>query len=114
MTVYAFDLDGTLERPNMKNLANDLFMAGHDVYVISAARSSGPDRQAKLEKLTGLGVQFTELIMCIGDDVNRLGIMKGDKCRELGVSVMVEDDAQYAYDISKTSPSTDSLMIYTS
>jgi len=112
MSKYGFDLDGTLDNPNITQLARDLYEAGHSIYVISAAHMDTPTTEEKVQKLKDMGMDYTELIVVRDKNVDRLGLNKGVECERLGISVFFEDDAQYAYDIHAVSPDTTSLMIY--
>jgi hypothetical protein len=54
-----FDLDGTLDKPALRDLALALLAAGHEVHVISGCfleAGEWQDEQAKLEKLVRLGL----------------------------------------------------------
>lgn len=47
MTNYAFDIDGTLTIPAIKNLANDLYDAGHVICIITGGLRK-PDEEHKM------------------------------------------------------------------
>jgi hypothetical protein len=55
----AFDLDGTLDKPALRNLALSLLSAGHEVHIVSGCFLEAGDWQdetAKLDKLVRLGL----------------------------------------------------------
>jgi hypothetical protein len=58
MTV-GFDLDGTLDKPALRNLCNALLKAGHEVHIITGIFREAGDWQssgAKHDKLDALGI----------------------------------------------------------
>lgn len=97
MTAYGFDLDGTLTRPALAQLANDLYDAGHEVWVITGGLADSGEwtAEARRSRLTALGVRCTGIIRCISPDVRKIGVLKGEWCRELGAAVMLDDDRLY-------------------
>lgn len=97
MTAYGFDLDGTLDRPALAQLANDLYDAGHEVYVITGGLADAGEwsQQAREQKLAVLGVRCTGIIRCISADVRGIGALKGRQCARLGISVIIDDDLRY-------------------
>lgn len=59
MMKVGFDLDGTLDRLAMKDLALSLLSAGHEVFIVSGCFGEAgewQDETAKLEKLVRLGL----------------------------------------------------------
>jgi len=57
-----FDLDGTLDRKPVRDLAQALLSAGHEVYIISGCfleAGEWQDEQAKLEKLVRFGLAIS-------------------------------------------------------
>lgn len=97
MTAYGFDLDGTLDRPDLARLANDLFDAGHEVWVVTGGLADAGEwtQEARERKVAALGVRCTGIIRCISPDIGRVGALKGEWCRELGITVMLDDDCLY-------------------
>lgn len=97
MTAYGFDLDGTLDLPGIAQLANDLYDAGHQVYVITGGLADSgewtfPARKARLAEL---GIHYTEIIRCIDADINQMGRLKGEACARLGIAVLLDDSPGY-------------------
>lgn len=97
MTSYGFDLDGTLDRPALAQLANDLYDAGHEVYVVTGGLSDEGEwsAAAREQRLAALGVRCTAIVRCIDPDTWRIGALKGEACARLGISVLVDDSCHY-------------------
>jgi hypothetical protein len=97
MTAYAFDLDGTLDRPALAQLANDLHDAGHEVWVITGGLADTGEwtLEAREQKLAALGVRCAGIVRCINPDIRKLGALKGRECARLGITVMVDDSLPY-------------------
>lgn len=97
MTAYGFDLDGTLDRPALARLANDLHDAGHEVYVVTGGLGDTGEwtLPARERTLAALGVRYTAIMRCIDPDIRQLGLLKGEQCARLGIAVMVDDDRLY-------------------
>ena len=93
MTAYGFDLDGTLDQPALALLANDLYDAGHEVYVITGGLSDSGEwtLAAREDRLAALGVRCTDIIRCLDPDVRNIGALKGKACARLGITVMLDD-----------------------
>ena len=93
VTAYGFDLDGTLTRPALARLANDLHDAGHEVYVVTGGLADSGEwtLTAREQRLAELGVRYTAIIRCIDPDIARIGILKGEQCARLGIAVLVDD-----------------------
>lgn len=97
MTQYGFDLDGTLDIPSIAKLANDLYDAGHDIYIITGGFSDSgewtiSEREKKLAKL---GVQYTEIIRCLKPTFEEIGKEKGRVCKERKISLLFDDSDTY-------------------
>ena len=97
MTAYAFDLDGTLDRPGLAQMANDLYDAGHQVYVVTGGLAEVGEwtLEAREAKLAALGVRCTEIIRVIDPDIGQIGRLKGDACNRLGAAVLIDDAPSY-------------------
>jgi hypothetical protein len=97
MTVYAFDLDGTLDRPGLVRLANDLYDAGHDVYVVTGGLADMGEwtMQAREAKLTALGARYTQIVRVIDPDIGQIGRLKGEACDRLNAAILVDDAPAY-------------------
>jgi hypothetical protein len=97
MTAYGFDLDGTLDRPALARMANDLYDAGHEVYVVTGglADTGAWTLEARKRKLAALGVRYTRIVRCLDPDIRKLGAMKGTECSRLGIDVLLDDSRSY-------------------
>jgi hypothetical protein len=113
MTVYGFDLDGTLTRPEIRNLANDLFAAGHKVYVITGGLSDTGEwtKEARVKYLKHLGVNYTDIIRCLHPTWEGIAEMKGQACKRLGVQVMLDDMPVFLNGIRAVCPSAALLLV---
>jgi hypothetical protein len=105
MTAYGFDLDGTLDRPALARMANDLYDAGHEVYVVTGglAEAGAWTLEARKRKLAALGVRYTKIVRCIDPDIRKLGVMKGLECSRLGIDVLLDDSRLYLDGIAAVS-----------
>ena len=115
-----FDLDGTLDRFAVRDLALALLAAGHEVHIVSGCFLEAGDWQdetAKLEKLVRLGLaqvgptfgkfKFSEnLRIMILEAVSHiefdrdyrladLGLRKGAYLEKNGISLMFDDSELY-------------------
>lgn len=129
--IIGFDLDGTLDRPALKELCLALLEAGHEVHVITGVFPEAKDWQdeaAKFRKLQRLGVRFVRrgmekhypdekhVVVHILDAVPStftreyrlidLGLRKGALCEELGVTLFFDDSSTYCEMIPKMSGGT--------
>lgn len=102
---YGFDLDGTVSLPAIRDLANDLYDAGHDVYIITGGLADSGEwtMQARIDRLQEYGVRYTEIVRVLDPDISKLGRLKGDECNRLGVSVMLDDAVPYLVGIGEVS-----------
>ena len=102
MTVYGFDLDGTLDRPALAQLANDLYDAGHEVYVITGGLADAGEwtLAAREQRLAELGVRCTGIVRCLDPDTGKIGALKGLECSRLGISVLLDDSIYYLSSIT--------------
>lgn len=97
MSKYGFDLDGVLSRPALAQLANDLYDAGHDVYVVTGALADTgewtlPARRLQLKRY---GVRYTEILRVMDPDLGRIGELKGRVCDQFGITVLIDDSLLY-------------------
>lgn len=106
MSKYGFDLDGTLTRPELAQLANDLYDAGHEVYVVTGALADTGEwtMSAREERLASLGIRYTEIVRAIDPDINQVGRRKGEACKERGISLLIDDALGYLQGVSQVSP----------
>ena len=101
-----FDMDGTLDRPALRNLAVVLASIGISVHVITGmfpeAEAPWQDEKAKREKFydfdLGPHVQL-HIVRALPTSPTRnldyvlrdLNLQKANLCRRLGISVMIDD-----------------------
>lgn len=126
--IVGFDLDGTLDRPNVKALLLALVAAGHEVHIITGVFDEAGDWQseeAKLAKLNRHGIPFSTGISNYSAALPRvhilhaadpshgrdyrladLGLRKGDLCERLGIELFIDDSATYCEMIPKMSGGT--------
>lgn len=105
MTAYAFDLDGVLDKPAMRQLSNDLFDAGHEVYVVTGglADTGKWTMEARRTHLARLGIRYTELWRCIAPTFIAIGLLKGGTCNEIGAAILFDDSAEYLRAVAEVS-----------
>jgi hypothetical protein len=136
-----FDLDGTLDRPVLRDLCVALLQAGHEIHIISGVfpdATGWQDGPAKHEKLARLGIPVREwgrstaqemaqkgpyaylhVLNALPSTFDRnyrlidLGLRKGEICERLGITLFVEDSALYAEMLPKMSGGTLVLLIPT-
>lgn len=114
MSKYGFDLDGTLDKPHLVTLANDLICAGHEVHIISGCflDADWQNEEAKQKKLIRLGVDHRAILHVIhalrvgeGRDLvyvlRDLGMRKGALVEELGIIAMFDDSQDYINDMKR-------------
>ena len=102
MSTYAFDLDGTLDRPELAQLARDLFAAGHEVHIVTGARADVGEWTiaARQEKLASLAVNYTLIHRCFGATHDAVGSEKRRVCDEIGALLMFDDAPSYIKELS--------------
>jgi len=101
-TKYGFDLDDTLTfHPEIVKLCNNLYDAGHVIYIITGGFSN--DGEWSVESRTRLlaftGVKYHHLIRCIKPDFKQIGIEKARVCKEIGISIIFDDNDSYLEEI---------------
>lgn len=128
-----FDLDGTLDRPALAELAKSLLADGHEVHIITGVFDEAGDWQngaAKYVKLVGLGIQCHEypavrqhgtamLHVLHAVDVSfgleyrlrDLGLRKGALCHKFGITMFFDDSETYCEMLPKMSGSTQVLHV---
>ena len=103
-----FDLDGTLDRPEIARLANMYYDAGIEVHVITVVQLGQTGyittRKAKMDKLTLLGVRYTKLHLVRGQTYNECGIAKADVINAEGIVLMIDDAPSFVKMIVKHAP----------
>ena len=96
MAKWGFDLDGTLDKEPIRQLANFLFDHGEEVHVISGFLPGGTyTAQGKRDKLQRLGIRCTELHLCAGETMEEMGYAKAQVLRRLDIRLMVDDDPTF-------------------
>ena len=96
MSVYAFDLDGTLTRAPIAQLARDLEAAGHTIHVVSGwLEHLGPWEAAiaaKAEQLRALGLSSNApLHLCRGSTQTACAAGKAEALRRIGPLLFIDD-----------------------
>lgn len=127
------DLDGTLDRPHVRDLALALLTAGHEVHIISGTFPEGigwQDSAAKYAKLARLDIPYTEgpgpprekhahlhIIDAVPSTYDRdyrladIGLRKGALCESLGIQLFFEDSERYCEMIPKMAGDTVVLQV---
>lgn len=97
MSRYAFDLDGTLDRPEIAQLANDLYAAGHEIHVVTGGHADTGEWtiEARKQKLAALNVNYTSIIRCFGATLDDIGREKARQLRALDAILMFDDAPIY-------------------
>lgn len=105
MSRYGFDLDGTLDRPALRDLCNALYDAGHQTYVITGGFEDSGEwtEEARRQRLADLGVRCTELRRCIALGFPLIAELKKRVCEELKIDVYFDDMVTYLEPIQRTS-----------
>lgn len=114
-----FDLDGTLDKPALRDLALALLAAGHEVFIVSGCfveAGEWQDETTKLDKLVRLGlavsggdgkyklpeglrIHILEAVSHIDFDrdyrLTDLGLRKGAYIEKNGIELMFDDSELY-------------------
>lgn len=114
-----FDLDGTLDRPAIRDLALALLHDGHEVHIVTGMFPDGQmwqGEKTKVRKLKRLGIPFTtwpetpiegrailHIIEAIPVSAAKnleyvlrdLGLRKGALCEEHGITILFDDSQTY-------------------
>ena len=90
-----FDLDGTLDRPELARLANMYMDAGFEVHVITVVQLGQAGyittKAEKIKKLAKLGVRYTKLHLVRGETYSACGVAKAEVINEEGIIMMFDD-----------------------
>lgn len=104
----AFDIDGTLTIPAIKNLANALHNAGHDIYIITGGlrkphedHKIGTRTKHRRAQLKELGVTPTKLFVCVGITTEEVAREKALICNDAQIELIFEDSRLYIDTIRK-------------
>lgn len=137
MLRIGFDLDGTLDCPEMAEMIRSLLNSGADVHIITAIFSEAGNWQspeAKFSKLSRLGIPYMtaspnlgqlplpgtatlHILTAMGENYDRayrladLGLRKGALCEQLGLTIYVEDSELFCEMIPKMSRGTRILQV---
>jgi hypothetical protein len=132
-----FDLDGTLDRPVIRDLALALMNTGWEVHVVTGVFPEAlgwQDAAAKRKKLGRLNIPYTEfqnsefqttitgtvtlhILDAVPATYSRdyrladLGLRKGALCEELGITLFLDDSSTYCEMIPKMSGATTVLHV---
>lgn len=127
----AFDLDGTLDRPVLRDLCLALLEGGHEVHIITGTFTEAigwQDAAAKREKLARLGIPFDAMhfgpgiatlhvLDAVPQTYSReyrlidLGLRKGELCERHGVQLVLDDSETYCEMIPKMAGGTQVLHV---
>lgn len=98
---YGFDIDGTLTIPAIAKLANDLYKAGYEIYIITGGLKTNEDPELEIRKkhrknqLKNLIEGYTKLIICVGYTTQEVAKMKGEVCLQENIGIIFEDTPLY-------------------
>ena len=93
---WGFDLDGTLDHEEIRDLANVLYDAGHEVHVLTGfCPDTGYTAEMKMAKIKRLGVRCTKVHLCEGDSMEEIGYSKAQTLRYHDIRFMVDDDPTF-------------------
>lgn len=93
---WGFDLDGTLDHEEIRDLANFLYDHGEEVHVLTGFVPGGSyTAEAKYEKIKRLGVRCTQVHLCRGESMEEIGYTKAVILNRLGIKFMVDDDPTF-------------------
>jgi radical SAM superfamily enzyme len=100
-----FDLDGTLDHPELAALCNLLYDAGAEIHVITAGAIGETGYQATEEKkqlkLQILGIKYHHLHIVTGATFEEAGQEKAAKCEYYGIEVMIDDSSSFVHEMVK-------------
>ena len=101
---FGFDLDGTLDRTQIRLLSNALYEAGHEVHVITGGMTDTGEwtMAARIAKCDSLGIMRTAIHRAFGPDLHAIGLEKARILKELGIGLMFEDSSSYIRAIDRT------------
>ena len=110
--IYGFDLDGTLDKKPLADLANLLLLSGHEVHIITSVFPESGEwqsPQSKREKCRRLGIPVSDIPTRgnaqlhvlwpipveqehdISARLRDLGLQKGHLTEKLGIDVFIDD-----------------------
>ena len=93
---FGFDLDGTLDHEEVRTIANTLFEAGHEIHILTGfVNNGGYTEQMKLDKCQRLGLKYTKLHLCEGENREDIGYVKAQILRQFNIPFMIDDDPEF-------------------
>jgi len=96
MARWGFDLDGTLDHDEIRDLANFLFDHGEEVHVLTGFVPGGRyTEEMKTDKLRRLGIRCTQVHLCEGNSMEEIGYTKAQTLNRLNINFMVDDDPTF-------------------
>lgn len=117
MSIYAFDLDGTLDVPAIARLARDLYAAGHKIHVVTGwldpiCKDIELVRQSKTQKLEALGVPYHEmhLVRAPVRDFSIVAKAKAEILKKIEAGLFIDDMIEFAQ--ASFSVGVSSLCVY--
>lgn len=94
-----FDLDGTLDHPELKDLCNLLYDAGAEIHILTVgslgAAGYESTEQRKRDKLQTLGVKYHHLHLIIADTFEEAGDEKAALCEYHQLKIMIDDSETF-------------------
>lgn len=101
---FGFDLDGTLDREEVAEMARALYNAGHEIHVLTVGRL-GPryesTRELKELKLAHLKVPYSFLHLVEGDNFSEAGYAKAQIINREGIVTMIDDSSTMCHKMAE-------------
>lgn len=103
---YGFDLDGTLDRPVIAELARALHAAGHEIHIITASPFGNPkhSKNAKETKLAALRVPYHQLHIASGTFIDEMAKKKADFVQLNHIDFFIDDMFDFCLEVQKLNP----------
>lgn len=93
---WGFDLDGTLDHIEIRDMCNALYDAGHEIHILTGfVPGGGYTAEDKLAKIERLGVKYSKLHLCEGDTMEDIGYTKAQILRNYNIPLMIDDDPTF-------------------
>lgn len=90
---WGFDLDGTLDLTEIRDLANFLYDHGEEVHILTGFVPGGNyTANMKTEKIARLGIKCTQLHLCEGESNEEIGYTKAQVLNNFNIPIMIDDD----------------------
>lgn len=105
LEIIGFDLDSTLDRPELAALARQLYETGaYEIHVVTVGRiaSSGYEtpRAAKMAKLKALDVPYHYLHLAGGETFESAGRNKAEIINKMGIQIMFDDSTTFCNEMA--------------